>query len=162
MISLDISQNITSSGTKLIASKQKASFMDIINYMTNGIVILTSEISNLDSNRVYILNKFDFNGNWTSSEEPFINVNLGRQLTQYQYNFYYLLLNFQQFIVKLNEITDKLYKSTSDKVYSNVLCMKIIIFIIFVSYIILQSLIYLYIMSYFKILAVLFNGIEKK
>ena len=161
-ISLSISQNITSSGNKLLALKQKIPFIDVMNYMTNAIVVLTSEINNLDVNRVYILNKVDINGNWNSSEIPFINVRLSGQLSEYQYNFYYLLLNFQQFVVKLNEISDNLFNSTSNTIFSNVSFIKVIIVVIFVFTIILQGIIYIYIISYFKILAVLFNDIEKK
>ena len=83
-------------------------------------------------------------------------------MTPYQYNFYYLLLNFQHFISKLDEISDTLQNNTSNMVFSDVSFIKIMVVVIFVITITLQCIIYLYILSYFKILAELFNDIEKK
>ena len=162
IISLSISQNITSSGTKLIALKKKLPFIEVMNYITNSLVILTSDVSNLETNVIYLLNRIDYYGNWTSSEQPFIYIRLNGQLSPYQFNFYYLLLNFQHFIAKLNEISDTLQNNTSNMVFSDVSFIKIMVLVIFLITNTLQCIIYLYILSYFKILAELFNDIEKK
>ena len=89
IISLSISQNITSSGNKLIALKKKIPFIEVMNYITNSLVILTSDVSNLETNVIYLLNRIDYYGNWTSSEQPFIYIRLNGQLSPYQFNFYY-------------------------------------------------------------------------
>ena len=158
---ITISQNITENETKLIANKQKDSFINILKYMTNGFVVLTSNMGNLNQ-PIYILNKVDFDGNWTSSEEPFKNVKLQGQLTSYQYQFYYLLLNRQKFLQKLDTITIFLSDNAHKTILRNVKFIKVIIIIIFISNLFLQFIIYFYIQSYYKILAEIFFSIEQK
>ena len=51
---ITISQNITENETKLIANKQKDSFINVLKYMTNGFVVLTSNMGNLN-NPIYII-----------------------------------------------------------------------------------------------------------
>ena len=64
IISLSISQNITSSGNKLIALKKKIPFIEVMNYITNSLIILTSNENNLNyPNIIYLLNRIDYNGN---------------------------------------------------------------------------------------------------
>ena len=158
---ITISQNITQNETKLIANKQKDSFINVLKYMTNGFVVLTSNMGNLN-NPIYILNKFDYDGNWTSSEEPFKNVKLQGKLTSYQYQIYYLLLNRQKFLQKLDTITTFLSDNAHKTILSNVSFIKIVIIIIFLSNLFLQFVTYFYIQSYYKILAELFFSIEQK
>ena len=83
-------------------------------------------------------------------------------MTQYQIRFYYLILNYQKFLEKLNVITDNLGKTSTKTVLSNVSTIKIYIIIILIAHLFLQVIIYFYIHGYFKILSELFNDIEKK
>ena len=152
---------ISESGTKLFAYKQINTFIDTLNYMTTGFIILNSDRNNL-AQKVYILNRTNISEKWNSTDEPFKNVKLEGKLTEYQYYFYFLILNYQQFLKKLDDISNSLLKATNDIVLSNVSAIKTIIIVIFISYFILQAVVYLYIQSYYKILADLFNDIEKK
>ena len=161
IITLVISQNITKDGTILLAYKQNNSFIDVLNYMTTGFMVLYSNVSNLN-NIVYIINKVNYNENWNYTEVPFKNVNLTGQLTQYQSYFYYLILNFQQFLNKLDAISINIAMSTSDTVLSNLSTIKTFIIILLIIFLLLQGIIFFYIQNYFKILAELFNNIEKK
>ena len=161
MLTLYISQNITESGIKLMAMKQSNSFIDVLNYMTTGINVIHSDEANL-KDIVYIINKINYNGNWTITEEPFTNVNIKGQLTQYQNYFYYLILNYHQFLQRLDVISNNLVGTTTKTIMTNLTSIKVMVLIILLAYILLQILIYFYIQSYFKILAKLFNDIEKK
>ena len=161
MTTLIISQDIAQNETKLMANKQSNSFIDVLNYMTTGLIVINSNEKNL-KDIVYILNKINNNKNWTSTDEPFIYVKLKGQLTQYQNYYYYLILNYQQFLQRLDKISDNLIGSTSKIVLKNISSMKLIVLIILLTQILLQFIIYLYIQSYFKILAELLNDIEKK
>ena len=161
MMTFSISQNITQNGTKLILNKQTGTFIDVFNYMTTAFVVMNSKYENL-TDIVYIITKVNYLGNWTSTGEPFINVKLNGQLSQYQYYFYYIILNYQQFMQKLEIITLNLIQKTTNLIKSNIYTTKTIIIIILCAHIILHFSIYLYIQSYFKALAKLFNKIENK
>jgi len=76
--------------------------------------------------------------------------------------YYYIILNYQIFIQKLDVISNSLVGKTTDTVLSIVSIIKIIIIITLIIYIFLQVMIYLYIQAYYKILAGLLNDIEKK
>ena len=96
MVTLSILQNITDNGTKLVAYKEINSFIDTLNIMTTGFIVLNSNDSNTQQ-KIYILNRTNISENWNSTEEPFKNVKVKGELTHYQYYFYYLILNYQQF-----------------------------------------------------------------
>ena len=161
MTNIIISQNISQEGTKLYAIKQNDSFIDVLNYITTSFMVLSSDDSALND-PIYILKKINIDDNWIITDEPFEYVKINGQLTKYQYNFYYLILNYIGFVKKLDVVSDGLIDSTFNTIRTNVRLIKIIILIIFFVYIILQGIIYFYIQTYYKILAVLFNDIEKK
>ena len=163
IVTIAISQNITKDGTKLIAKKENIPFIDALNYVTGGFIVLTSNDTYLND-AIYILNKIDYNADWISSEEPFRNVKSEGQklLSQYQIRFYYLILNYQIFLQKLNAITDQLGVTSTETVLSNVSTIKFFIILILIVHILLQAIIYFYIQGYFKILSELFNDIDKK
>ena len=156
-----ITQNITERGTKLFAYKKNNSFIDVLNFMTSGFVVLTSDDKALKES-IYIVNSTKVNDNWIVSEEPFKNVNSKEQLTQYQIQYYFLVLNYQRFLQKLDEISIKLLTNASNTVLSILSSIKSIIIIILIAYLILQVIIYFYVQAYYKILAGLLNDIEKK
>ena len=153
-----ISQN---SGTKLVAKKQTNSFVDVLNFMTTGLIVMNSKNESL-SEILYITNKIDYDGNWEASEEPFVNVKLDGQLSQYQNYFYYTILNYQQFVQRLDIISTNLIRITANTVISNINSIKRIILGVLFAHIFLQILIYFYIQGYYNILAKLFNDIERK
>ena len=161
MVTLSILQNITDNGTKLVAYKEINSFIDTLNIMTTGFIVLNSNDSNTQQ-KIYILNRTNISENWNSTEEPFKNVKVKGELTHYQYYFYYLILNYQQFLQKLDEISNSLFIATDDIVLSNVSTIKAIIIILLVCYFVLQIIVYFYIQEYYKIIADLFSDIEKK
>ena len=161
MTTFSVSQNITNNGTELLAIKQNNSFIDVLNLITSGFIVVTSETTNINDT-IYILNRIDYGGDWVFSKEPFKNVKLEGHLTPYQIQFYYLILNYHQFIEKLDAISNILSETSYKTVLNNVSIIKIIIIIIWIAHIFLQVIIYFYIQGYYKILAELFNDIEKK
>ena len=161
ILTFEISQNITKSGTKLMAFKQPNTFIDVLNHMTTGLIVMNSNNESL-SEILYITNKIDYNGNWIATEEPFANVKLNGQLSQYQNYFYYMILNYQQFVQRLDIISINLVRTTGNTVISNINRIKGIIIGVLCAHIFLQILIYIYIQGYYKILAGLFNDIERK
>ena len=162
MMNFIISQkNKTGEEIKLIANRQINSFIDLLNLMTTGIIILNSNIDNLN-NTVYIINKVNIYENWDTTEEPFQNVKVIEQFTEYQYYFYFIILNYQQFMDRLDIISNKLVIITNRTVNNNINHIRIIISVTLVGYIILQIMIYFYIHYYYKMIAKLLNNIEKK
>ena len=153
---------ISISTTTKIVTKEKNSFVDVLNKMTAGFVVLSSDKKIVEEQKIYIINRTNISENWNSTEEPLKNVKMDSQLSDYQLYFYYIILNFEQFTQKLDNIADTLALSTTDIVLSNITIIKIIIIIIFISFSILQVFVYLYIQGYYKILADLFSDIEKK
>ena len=81
-----ISQNITKDGVQLMAKKQNDSFIDVLNYMTGSFIVLTSNDTYLND-VIYILNKVDYDADWTSSEEPFKYVKSNELLTNTKFDF---------------------------------------------------------------------------
>ena len=161
MTTLFITQNITETGTKLIVYKQKNTFIDVLSYMTNGFFILGDDITNL-AEPVYIVNRINYDEDWTYNEDAFKDVKLNRPLTSYLNHFYYLMLNYQQFTKKLDQISESLLATASNSEKSNLKTIKIIIIVTFFFYIILQIIVYFFIQRYYKIIAELFYDIEKK
>ena len=161
MVVLDIAQNITKEGNKLIAYKKSSSFIDILDHMTTGFVILNSGMEHLFE-PVFIINKVNISENWNDTEKPFEHVKINGQLSQYQYYYYYALLNYHLFIQKLDAISNSLIISSSDIATSRVKIINIVITVILLVNILLQIILYIYIQSFFKIIAGLLNDIEKK
>ena len=170
MITLTISYNKTKEGVKLIVKKQTDSFIDVLNLMTAGFVVLTAEQTNFifnappinSNNIVYIINRVNYDGNWQTSEEPFKNVKFNEQLSHFQTYYYYIILNYQIFIQKLDEISENLISTTSKTILSIVSTIKVIIIITLIAFMLLSVAIYFYIQEYYKIIAGTFYDIEKK
>ena len=161
MTTITISQNMTNNGTKILANKQNNSFIDVLNLMTSGFIVLTSD-SKYINDIIYILDKVDYDADWVKSEEPFKYAKSEDNLTPYQIQLYYLILNYQKFLEKLDVISNTLSDTSNRTVINNVRTIKIIIIIILIAHLFLQAIIYFYIQGYYKILAELFNDIEKK
>ena len=161
MTSLIISENYTKDGNKLTAHKQTKTFMDVLNHLTAALVVLNSDDNYLNY-AVYIVNRFNLSESWTSSEEPFKYVHTTQQLSDYQKYFYLLLLNYQPFLDRMEYITGILLRKTEQTIQLNISYIYIIIVIVLLAYILLIIVIYLYIQRYYKIIAELLDGIEKK
>ena len=161
MTTFFISQNITTNGTKLIAYKQNNSFIDMLNYITSGFLILTSNPSSL-KDVVYIMNRINYEEEWSYTEDLFKDIKINKPLTQYQYQYYYLILNYQIFLKRLDQISINLLNITSNAEKSNLKTIKIVIIITLIAYIFLQGIIYLFIQKYYAIIAELLFDIEKK
>ena len=169
MTTLVISHNSTNEG-KLIVKKQTDSFIDVLNLITTGFIVLTSQPTNIVlnffpanlNNIVYIVDKVNYNENWQTSEEQLKYVKFISQLSHFQNYYYYILLNYHTFIQQLDLISNNLVEATSNTVLSIISTIKIIIIVTLIAYILLLIVIYLYIQEYYKIIAGVFNNIEKK
>ena len=104
--------------------------------MTSGFIVLTSDVTYL-SNTIYILNKVDYDADWITSEEPFKYAKTEDILTPYQIQMYYLLLNYQKFLEKLDAITNTLSDTSNRTVISKVGTIKVIIIIILIAHLFL-------------------------
>jgi hypothetical protein len=135
--------------------------MDVLNHLTAALVVLNSDVNYLNYT-VYIVNRFNLSESWTSSEEPFKYVHTTQQLSDYQKYFYLLLLNYQPFLDRMEYITGILLRKTEQTIQLNISYIYIIIVIVLLAYILLIIVIYLYIQRYYKIIAELLDGIEKK
>jgi hypothetical protein len=94
---LYISQNISQNENKITVFKTNNTFSEVFDYMTNGLLVMSSNYDNLKE-IVYIVNKEDDN----DLKSSFINVKSGEKLSQYQIYFYYIILNFHNFIQRLD------------------------------------------------------------
>ena len=170
MTTLSTSQIPTDKGTKLVAKKQTDSFIDVLNLMTAGFSVLTSDISNIMkkafppniNNIVYIINKVDYDENWKINEDLFKYVDFKGQLSDFQTYYYYIILNYCIFIEKLEAISNGLIDKASNTVLTIVSTIKIIIIITLIAYVLFLVSIYFYIQEYYGIIAGIFNEIEKK
>ena len=170
MTTLSTSQIPTDKGTKLVAKKQTDSFIDVLNLMTAGFSVLTSDISNIMkkafppniNNIVYIINKVDYDENWQINEDLFKYVDFKGQLSDFQTYYYYIILNYCIFIEKLEAISNGLIDKASNTVLTIVSTIKIIIIITLIAYVLFLASIYFYIQEYYGIIAGIFNEIEKK
>ena len=66
--------------------------------MNNGFLIMSSNYEHLDE-IVYIVDKVNLNN---LNMFPFIHMKINIQLSQYQNYFYYLILNYQSFMQRLD------------------------------------------------------------
>ena len=151
-------QNILQNNVKLILHVENQSFVDVLDYMTNGFLIMTSKFEYIND-IIYIIDKINISN---PSDSSFNNIKLNGQLSQYQYYFYYSILNYQSFIQYCNLISLKLSKiinlSTSNMVqlYFFYIILNIIL------YLILFLSISIYIRNYLKLITDVLDETEKK
>ena len=90
-----ITQYITKNETKLQLKPQNITFLDAVDYMTNAFLIITSSDKDLN-NIVYILDHSSLR-----TKTPFGHIRAEEELNEYQKNYYFLILNYQNFLQKL-------------------------------------------------------------
>ena len=102
------SQNITQNNINLVLQTKYSTLLEVLDYMINSFIIMSSKYEYIKE-RVYIINRvIPGRENFT-----FVNVKMDDYLTQFQNHFYYIILNYQTFIKKLDIIINKLIKKTN-------------------------------------------------
>ena len=153
-----ITQNITQNDVKLNLQIQNNSFLDVLNYMTTGYLVMTSNYEYTNEN-VYIVNKINPKN---LSISPFNHIKVKAQLSQYQIYFYYIVLNFKTFIKTLDMISIQLIIKTSILGINSIRLTFFILLINLLFYLLLHSTLFLYIQQYFKLIANLLQDIQNK
>ena len=153
-----ISQNISFDNIILNLQIQNISFLDVLDFMTTGYLVLTSNYD-YTKEKVYIINQVNISD---LSNSPFIHIELNGQLSQYQSYFYYIVLNYQNFVKKIDIINIQLVILTSrlGVLYLNLIIYFLIINLFF--YLFLHVALFIYIQKYFKLIADLFQDIQNK
>ena len=152
------SQNISQNGVKLNVYSENISFVDVLDQMTNGFLIMLSEVRYLDE-IVYILDKINLEDRKNS---PFRHIKLKSQLTQYQNQYYYLILNYRPFVQRLDLISLRIaIASTILGAYGAKLSY-IFILISVILYIFFIFILFIYILNYFKLITNILDEMEKK
>ena len=109
IIVYSINQIISNDNIKLNLQIQNTSFLDVLDFMTTGFLVMTSRYE-YTKEKVYIVNKVNINDLRSS---PFIHIKQTKQLSQYQIYFYYMVLNYQTFVKTLDTISLQLVLITS-------------------------------------------------
>jgi hypothetical protein len=104
---------------------------------------------------VYIVDKKD-------DKSSFNHVKSKEQLSQYQIYFYYIILNYQNYMERLSRINLQLIIKNSALLYSCIKMADIFIIVNLIFYIILDFLLSIYILNYFKLILDLINEIQNK
>ena len=146
-----LNQNISKTEIKLNFQIQPTSFLDVLDYMTTGFLVMTSKIENINE-IVYIINR----------KNPFTHVRLTSELSQYQTYFYYFIFNYQIFIKRFDAIIGQLIAKNVQLFYTNIKYANIIISINLVFYLLLHFIIYIYLHKYYNLIMDLIEGIENK
>ena len=153
-----ITQNITQNDVKLNLKIQNNSFLDVLNYMTTGYLVMTSNYEYTNEN-VYIVNKINPKN---LSISPFNHIKVKAQLSQYQSYFYYIVLNYKTFINSLDIISIQLTIKTSILGINSIRLTFIFMLVNLLFYLLLHCSLFLYIQQYFKLIANLFQDIQNK
>ena len=158
IIVYSINQKISLDDIKLNLQIQNISFLDVLDYMTTGYLVMTSTYE-YTKQKVYIVNQFNIND---LNSSPFIHIKLTEQLSQYQIYFYYIVLNYHNFVRTLDIISLQLVIATGKL---GILCINLIICFLIINilfYLVLHLAIFIYIQKYFKLIAYLFDDIQNK
>ena len=153
-----ISQNISLDEIKLNLQIQNISFLDVLDFMTTGYLVMTSNYE-YTKEKVYIINQVNIRKLSTS---PFIHIKVNSPITQYQSFFYYLILNYQTFVKKLDIISIQLIIKTSQLGSISNSLIFYYLFFNFLFYLLLHLVLFIYIQKYFKLIADLFENIQSK
>ena len=153
-----ISQNISVDEIKFNLQIQNISFLNVLDFMTTGYLVMTSNYE-YTKEKVFIVNQVNIRD---LSSSPFIHIKPNRQLTQYQSFFYYLILNYQNFMKKLDMISIQLIIITSKLSDLSISLIFYFLFINLLFYLLLHLALFIYIKKYFKLIADLFEDIQNK
>ena len=149
-------QYITKNEIKIELNPQNIIFLEAIDYMTNAHLIISSNIE-FSNNIVYIIDQSSLR-----TKTPFNHIRAEKELTEYQNNYYFLILNYQIFLHKLSVVNFNLINKSNMKKGTYISIAQIYSIINFILYLSLHIFIYFYIYRYYKMLADLLNGAEKK
>ena len=158
MIVYSISQNISHDEIKLNLLIQNTTFLDVLDYMTTGFLIITSRYE-YTKEKVYIVNQININD---LSKSPFIHIKLTEPLSQYQSYFYYIVLNYKTFVKTLDIISLQLVIISGRLSSISISLTFGFVLINLVFYLFLHFAIFIYIQKYFKLIADLFEDIQNK
>ena len=124
--------------------------------MTNAFLVITSSI--IDSNNiVYIIDQSSLR-----TKTPFNHVRAEKELTEYQKNYYFLILNYQIFLQKLSVVNLNLALNSKIKKATYISIAQIYSIMNLILYLSLHIFIFFYVNRYFKMLSDLLNRAEKK
>ena len=93
-----VAQYITKNEIKIELNPQNIIFLEAIDYMTNAHLIISSNIE-FSNNIVYIIDQSSLR-----TKTPFNHIRAEKELTEYQKNYYFLILNYQIFLQKLSDV----------------------------------------------------------
>ena len=162
MPSFYINQNITQNKVILQLKIKNVTFLDILDYITAGFLIMSSKYEHL-FHKVYIINNVNLNNiKMIKISSPLIHIKSKEQLSQFQVHFYYLILNYQNFMQRLDIINIRLL------VQANILgsiCIRIIFISLlfnFIFYLLIHLLLFLYTFKYYKLIIDLCEEIDNK
>ena len=153
-----ITQNITKNDIKLNFYLSNNSFLDVLDYMCTGFLIMTSKYEYLND-IVYIVNKIEAN---KPNNDPFIHVSIKTQLSQYQNYFYIFVLNYVTFIRKLDLITAQIIFQNEKLFLKSIHLCYIFIGINLFLYLFMHLLIYFYIHKYYYLITDLIEEMHSK
>ena len=125
-------------------------FFEAILILCNSFSILTENSNNTLTQPIYFLNK---------SENPFVNLNNQNEITNYQEEIYKLIINYKYYSKKFLYIDSKLYKFINE---NSILIRKLIIIFINLNtalFLFIIILVYLYLISFNKIIIRILNYI---
>ena len=151
-----VGQYITKNETKLELKPENITFLEAIDYMTNAFLVITSSI--IDSNNiVYIIDQSSLR-----TKTPFNHVRAEKELTEYQKNYYFLILNYQIFLQKLSVVNLNLALNSKIKKATYISIAQMYSIMNLILYLSLHIFIFFYVNRYFKMLSDLLNRAEKK
>jgi len=156
--SCSLSQQFSENNTKIILESRNTSFLDVLDYMTTGCLVMTSNYEYIKDN-IYIINKINTKD---QSISPFNHLKIKGKLSQYQIYFYFTILNYQEFVKSLDKITLQLIIKTSKLGSLNVRLVFIFLSLNLIFYLFLHFVLFLYIQQYFKLIADLLESIQSK
>ena len=156
-----INQNITKNEVKIQLKIENETFLDILDYITTGFLIMSSNIQYL-SHKVYIVNNANLNNLKNLKNSPFYHIKSTEQLSQYQSYFYYLILNYQNFVQRLDIIRIRLLIKTSSLGSISIRIIFISLAFNFIFYLLIHVVLFLYTFKYYKLIIDLCEEIDNK
>ena len=153
-----INQNITKNNVILQLKIENETFLNMLDYLTAGFLIMSSKPEYL-SHKIYIINNVN---QYNLKNSSFIHIKSTEQLSQYQSYYYYLILNYQNFMQRLDTISLRLTIKTSILGYKSIKIIFISIILNFIFYLLVHIVLFLYIFKYYKLIIDLCEEIDIK
>ena len=156
-----LNQNISKNEIKLSIVIEQKSFLEFLDLMNNGLLIISSKYDYLKE-KVYIVNDINLNNFFRTQFSALNHVKLDEPLSQYQIYFYYFILNYQFFCQRMDLTCLKIIikASTIDNKCTNLIFFSVALNLIL--YLLMHFVLFLYMRKYYKIVIDLFEEIHKK